>query len=130
VQNAETVNPGFNPFVSLLILFLLILVNAFFAASEIAIITLNDNKIRKMAEDGDKKAEKNSEADGKLQPVSFYHPNWRHAFRIPDLRIGFSKLCGDSGGKIELSADFHLPAARRLYRTYHHHPVLLLACSG
>ena len=58
MQTAETVNPDFNPFVSLLILFLLILVNAFFAASEIAIITLNDNKIRKMAEDGDKKAEK------------------------------------------------------------------------
>lgn len=48
----------FNPFISLLILFLLILVNAFFAASEIAVITLNDNKIRKMAEDGNKKAEK------------------------------------------------------------------------
>ena len=32
---------------SLLLLFLLILVNAFFAASEIAVITLNDNKIKK-----------------------------------------------------------------------------------
>lgn len=58
MQNADAVNPGSNPFISLLILFLLILVNAFFAASEIAIITLNDNKIRRMAEDGDKKAEK------------------------------------------------------------------------
>ncbi len=45
-----------NSFVSVLLLFLLILVNAFFSASEIAIITLNDNKIRKMAEDGNKKA--------------------------------------------------------------------------
>ncbi|WP_034378112.1 hemolysin family protein [Dehalobacter sp. UNSWDHB] len=40
------------------ILFLvgLIALNAFFAASEIALISLNDNKIRMMAEDGDKKA--------------------------------------------------------------------------
>ncbi|MCX8131767.1 MAG: hemolysin family protein [Clostridia bacterium] len=40
------------------ILFLLILVgiNAFFASSEIAIISLNDNKIRKMAEGGHKNA--------------------------------------------------------------------------
>ena len=30
----------------------LIFVNAFFSATEMAVITLNDNKIRKMAEDG------------------------------------------------------------------------------
>lgn len=42
-------------FLSILILILLVLVNAFFAASEIAVITLNDNKIKKMAEDGNKK---------------------------------------------------------------------------
>ena len=40
----------------IVLLILLILCNAFFAASEIAIISLNDNKIRKMAEDGHKKA--------------------------------------------------------------------------
>lgn len=40
----------------LIILFLLIMVNAFFAMSEIAIISLNDNKIEKMAEEGNKKA--------------------------------------------------------------------------
>ena len=40
----------------LLIQFLLILVNAFFAATEIAVISLNDNKVRKQAEEGDKKA--------------------------------------------------------------------------
>ncbi|MBU5437752.1 hemolysin family protein [Tissierella sp. MSJ-40] len=38
------------------ILLILILFNAFFAASEIAIISLNDNKIRLMAEQGNKKA--------------------------------------------------------------------------
>lgn len=40
----------------IILLFLLILCNAFFAASEIAIITLNDAKLQKMAEDGHKKA--------------------------------------------------------------------------
>lgn len=40
----------------LILLFVLILVNAFFAMSEIAVISLNDNKIEKMAEDGHKKA--------------------------------------------------------------------------
>ena len=42
--------------IKLIVLFLLIMVNAFFAMSEIAIISLNDNKIEKMAEEGDKKA--------------------------------------------------------------------------
>ncbi len=38
------------------VLIILVIMNAFFAASEIALISLNDNKIRLMAEDGDKKA--------------------------------------------------------------------------
>lgn len=40
-----------------LVLLLLILVNAIFAASEIALISLNDNKIKSLADAGDKKAE-------------------------------------------------------------------------
>jgi putative hemolysin len=40
----------------ILIILLLLLVNAFFAASEMALISLNDNKIKMMAEQGDKKA--------------------------------------------------------------------------
>ncbi len=40
----------------ILLLFVLILVNAFFAMSEIAIISLNDNMVEKMAEEGNKKA--------------------------------------------------------------------------
>lgn len=43
-------------FTEIFILMILIVVNAFFAASEIALISLNDNKVRIMAEDGDKKA--------------------------------------------------------------------------
>ena len=37
---------------------ILILLNAFFAATEIAVISLNANKLKKQAEDGDKKAER------------------------------------------------------------------------
>ncbi|MDO4398512.1 MAG: hemolysin family protein [Oscillospiraceae bacterium] len=40
----------------LILLLVLVLVNAFFAMSEIAIISLNDAKIERMAEDGHKKA--------------------------------------------------------------------------
>jgi putative hemolysin len=42
--------------VDLIIVAILILINAFFAASEIAIISLNDNMVRRKAEEGDKKA--------------------------------------------------------------------------
>ncbi|WP_166245052.1 hemolysin family protein [Paenibacillus turpanensis] len=40
----------------ILILLVLIVLNAFFAASEIALISLNDNKVKAMAESGHKKA--------------------------------------------------------------------------
>lgn len=40
----------------LIVIFILLLVNAFFAASEMALISLNDTKIKVMAEQGDKKA--------------------------------------------------------------------------
>lgn len=39
---------------SVVILFLLILFNAAYASSEMAVITMNDSKVRKMAEEGDK----------------------------------------------------------------------------
>ncbi|MGD6968782.1 hemolysin family protein [Rossellomorea vietnamensis] len=42
--------------IELLILFILIVLNAFFAASEIALISLNDNRVKLEAEKGDKKA--------------------------------------------------------------------------
>lgn len=40
----------------LLVQVVLILLNAFFAASEIAVVSLNGAKLRKMEEEGDKKA--------------------------------------------------------------------------
>ena len=42
----------------LLLQFILILLNAFFAATEIAVISLNEKKLKSRAEDGDKKAVK------------------------------------------------------------------------
>ena len=42
----------------LLLQLILILLNAFFAATEIALISLNEKKVRALAEDGDKKARK------------------------------------------------------------------------
>jgi putative hemolysin len=43
--------------IEIIILLILIILNAFFAASEIALISLNDNKVRIMAENGNKKAQ-------------------------------------------------------------------------
>ena len=43
---------------SLLLQVVLILINAFFAASEIAVISLNEGKVRRQMENGDKKAGK------------------------------------------------------------------------
>ncbi len=42
----------------LLLQVILIAVNAFFAATEIAVLSLNENKLRKLSEEGDKKAAK------------------------------------------------------------------------
>lgn len=47
---------AFSIVMKIVLLLVLILVNAFFAMSEIAIISLNDNKIDKLAEEGHKKA--------------------------------------------------------------------------
>ena len=51
----EDPGPG-NLVFKLILLAILILVNAFFAMSEIAIISLNENKLRRMADDGHKGA--------------------------------------------------------------------------
>lgn len=50
--------PGENLWLPVLLLIALILINAFFAACEISVITLNDAKIEKMADNGDPKAKK------------------------------------------------------------------------
>ena len=47
-----------DPLLPILVLVILIFVNAFFAAAEIAVISLSEAKLKKQAEDGDKKAKK------------------------------------------------------------------------
>ena len=43
-------------FLSILLVLFFVLVNAFFSGTEMAVISLNDAKMRKLAEDGDRKA--------------------------------------------------------------------------
>lgn len=47
-----------DPLLPILVLILLIFINAFFAAAEIAVISLSETKLKKDAEEGDKKAKK------------------------------------------------------------------------
>ena len=44
--------------VGLLVVAFFVLVNAFFSGTEMAVISLNDTKMRKLAEDGDKNAKR------------------------------------------------------------------------
>lgn len=44
--------------IAIITLIVLILLNGFFAASELAFVNLNDNKVKRMADKGDKKAQK------------------------------------------------------------------------
>ena len=56
---ADAANGSVDPvslILKIVLLFVLILINAFFAMSEIAIISLNDAKMQKLAEEGNKKA--------------------------------------------------------------------------
>ena len=55
---SEDPGPALSIVWQLLLLFVLVLLNAFFAMSEIAIISLNDAKIERMAEEGHKKAKR------------------------------------------------------------------------
>lgn len=50
--------PATNIILNLVLLLVLIIINAFFAMSEIALISLNDNKLKVMADDGHQKAKK------------------------------------------------------------------------
>ncbi|MBO5858373.1 MAG: HlyC/CorC family transporter [Clostridia bacterium] len=56
VQAAADPTDPVSLIVKIVLLFVLILVNAFFAMSEIAIISLNDTKMQRLAEEGNKKA--------------------------------------------------------------------------
>lgn len=55
--SASSTNSG-NPLIYIIILIALIFVNGFFSASEMAMVTLNDAKLKLAAEDGNRKAKK------------------------------------------------------------------------
>lgn len=56
--NASATDSGSNPLIYIIILIALIFVNGFFSASEMAMVTLNDAKLKLAAEDGNRKAKK------------------------------------------------------------------------
>ena len=66
----------------IVLLFVLILINAFFAMSEIAIISLNDTKIDKLAEEGHKKAKQ-------LQKLTQNSSNFLSTIQIGVTLAGF-----------------------------------------
>lgn len=54
--DSSMITGGGSVFTNVALLVVLIMCNAFFAMSEIALISLNDNKVKKMAQEGDKRA--------------------------------------------------------------------------
>ena len=75
-------DPAGDLILKLILLAFLIFVNAFFAASEIAVISLNDNKIQKMAEEGHKKGPASVKADCQFVKFPCDHPDWCYACRF------------------------------------------------
>lgn len=123
-----------DPLLSILILVILTAINAFFAASEIAVISLSETKLRKQAEEGDKKAKKLLALMQAPDNFLSGHPNRHHLSRLSErglcsrqLRRPPGELAGTgpgghghSGGRAQ-HADGHFS---------HHHPVLLHASAG
>ncbi|ADY55928.1 protein of unknown function DUF21 [Syntrophobotulus glycolicus DSM 8271] len=95
-------------FSQIVILFVLIVLNAFFAASEIALISLNDNKIRLLAEEGDKKARQ-------LQRLLSEPSKFLATIQIGITLAGFlaSAFAAESfsGKLVDLIKIFHLPVS-------------------
>ena len=87
----------------ILLLFVLIFINAFFAMSEIAIISLNDTKIDKLAEEGHKKAKQ-------LQKLTQNSSNFLSTIQIGVTLAGFltSASAADSFAPIITDAVAHL----------------------
>ena len=83
-------DPG-NLIFQIILLFVLILLNAFFAMSEIAIISLNDTKIAKMV-GRQQKSKAGFEAHRGFERISFNHSDRRYPRRLPDLRIRIADI--------------------------------------
>ena len=96
----------------ILIQIVLILINAFFAATEIAVISLSANKLRKLEEEGDKLAPEAAAYGGGACRLSLHHPNWHYSGWLSWLC--FSPLTASrstsSTGSVWISASPHFPA--------------------
>lgn len=75
----------------------LIALNAFFAATEIAVISLNAAKLRKMMEDGDKKAGKMLKMVEEPSRLSVHHPDRHYPGRIFGKRLCGGELLRSAG---------------------------------
>ncbi len=71
----------------LLLQVVLIVINAFFAATEIAVISLNANKLRKLEEEGDKLAPRLLKMVEAASRLFVHHPNRHHAGGLSGLRL-------------------------------------------
>lgn len=91
----------------LVLLFVLILVNAFFAMSEIAIISLNDNMIDKQAEDGNKKAKQ-------VQKLTANPSNFLSTIQIGVTLAGFLTSASASTTFAQILTDKVMELAPRL----------------
>jgi putative hemolysin len=94
---------------NLVLLFILILVNAFFAMSEIAIISLNDNMIDKLAEEGHKKAKL-------IKKLTENPSNFLSTIQIGVTLAGFLTSASASTTFAELLADAVIKVAPQLPR--------------
>ena len=103
----------------LLLLVVLIFFNAFFAMSEIAIITLNDSKLRKMAEDGHKGAKKVLRLTKKFQQFPCHHTGRRHPVWLFNLRVRRPELLGPAGAAAFFHTVISFGIGRNLHRAYH-----------
>ena len=95
---------------NLVLLFILILVNAFFAMSEIAIISLNDNMIDKLAEEGHKKAKM-------IKKLTENPSNFLSTIQIGVTLAGFLTSASASTTFAELLADAVIRIAPNLPRS-------------
>ena len=94
---------------NLVLLFVLILVNAFFAMSEIAIISLNDNMIDKLAEEGHKKAKM-------IKKLTENPSNFLSTIQIGVTLAGFLTSASASTTFAEMLADAVIKVAPQLPR--------------
>ena len=121
--------PDGDPLIQIILLLVLILVNDFFAASEIAVITLNDNKIQKMAEEGHKKAQK-------ILKLTKNSSRFLSTIQIGVTLSGFLTSASASQSFAKKLADvmtfllLTLCSGRRGHGDYHHYPFLFLPGSG